>query len=293
MNSQDTNPQQLAEEQQIVRNIAGLPKETEITFIDTGWDSRVYSFTQGSEKFFVKFPRSEKIQGRYAQEIAALDVARNLRANIALPEILWRDENNAYFGYKGVPGAPLSEQITLLDRAEKQAIGTALGNFLKQFHTQTIIGARNVSVNKEIAQFQEWYEPAKAVLQARFTAHEQHTLETLIFETWPKHMRELGRTQALCHGDLHLKNIMYADGSIGIIDFGDVALYDCSKDLIDFEDEDIFDSAIRAYGDSDMLRQKIAVRTNTLHIIGLTYNIKKQNREGIERQIRALKKLVI
>lgn len=69
----------------------------------------------------------------------------------------------------------------------------------------------------------------------------------------------------MCHGDLGYWNmVLREDGGIGVIDFGDIGHYDRSKDFIGFEDAEALDEALKVYGDSELLRQKVAIRQKVL-----------------------------
>jgi len=284
MHSQDTDPQVIKEEIDLVSQ---QTNSHTIVLNDKGWDSRVYSVNNG--EFFFKFPRSEKIRNRYTQEIAALDIAKRLHI-VHVPEILWRDPSNHFFGYRGVPGVVLNDHLRSLSKREKVQVGESIGHFLTLFHTQTFPGLRVKTIDDEISQLHEWYQPAIPVLRQAYTKGEYNNLDTLVQETWPAQMKALGRVAALCHGDLHLDNMLLTpDGALGIIDFGDVAEYDQSKDFIDFEDPAIEAAALAVYGDHERLREKIAVRKKVIQIISLTYNIKKKRAASVQKWLELIR----
>lgn len=156
MPSQITDPRTIEAEKQIITDVAGLTSVADITLNDRGWDSRVYSFDNG--RYFFKFPRSEKIQGRFRYEIAAIKFLATLETRVVAQKILWEHPDNAYFGYEGVQGVPVSELIGSLQQHQKQRIGEALGDFLKQFHTLKLPGARTMTLVDEAQQIQRWYK---------------------------------------------------------------------------------------------------------------------------------------
>ena len=284
MHSQHTNPEIIKQETELVAKQTG---SSAITLNDTGWDSRVYSVDDG--RFFFKFPRSEKIQGRYAQEIAALELAKHIDG-VTVPDVRWYDPQNRFFGYQGVPGTLLDNVVSSLSTHQKTQIGRQIGTFLAEFHQQTFPGVRTKTIADEIAQFQEWYQPAIPVLRAAYTATEYGHLDQLVRETWPRRIEKLGRVRALCHGDLHLNNMLLTpDNAFGVIDFGDVAEYDQSKDFVDLDDPDIEEAAIQTYGDTPRLREKIAVRKKIISIISLTYNIKKERTESVQKWLELIR----
>ncbi len=280
MPEQTTDPKIIEAERQTIRSVAGLPENEEIKLNETGWDSRVYSFNDG--KYFFKFPRSTKIQGRYVYELDAIKAAASLDVPVLFQEILWQHPENAYFGYRGVPGQPLSGVVEELPLSELQNIGEKLGHFLKAFHALSLPGARRMSLNDESDQIQRWYEQNHAQLKVNFSDPEQAALHKLVYETWPAKLHELGSDPVLSHGDLHSENILYDEsGSVGIIDFGDVAYYDRSKDFLELDDnKHIFSSVMQAYSINDpQLADKIAVRQDMIQIINFGYHAGKGNLE--------------
>ncbi len=289
MPSQKTDASIIENEKQLIKDTAGLSSTDEIIFNDRGWDSRVYSF---GDCYYFKFPRSEKIQSRYKYEIAAIKFMANLNVRIVAQKILWEHPANAYFGYEGVQGQPVSSIIDKLESSQKQTVGNVLGDFLKHFHELKLPGARTMSLEDESKQIQRWYEDSKAIIQKWFTETEQHKLHNLVYEEWPSKLIELGSEPVLCHGDLHFENVLYDEsGTVGIIDFGDVAYFDRSKDFLELEeDEEIFGAALKTYGNQDShLKQKIAVRQAMIQIINLGFHAGKDDEANIERTVEKIR----
>ena len=67
-------------EKQIIKRLANLSSIGEIIEHKGGWDSRVYGFD--NDRYFFKFPRTDKIKESYANEIAALKLANSLGTKI-------------------------------------------------------------------------------------------------------------------------------------------------------------------------------------------------------------------
>lgn len=287
---QKTDTSIIENEKQLIKSVAGLSSTDEITLNDRGWDSRVYSFEGG--RYYFKFPRSEKIQSRYKYEIAAIKFIATLDTKIEAQKILWEHSENAYFGYEGVQGQPVSSIINELGTSQKQAIGDVVGDFLKHFHELKLPDARTMSLEDESKQIERWYENCKSTLQKWFTESEQKKLQKLVYEEWPSKLIELGSEPVLCHGDLHFENILYdEDGAIGIIDFGDIAYFDRSKNFLELEeDKEIFGAILNTYGRHDAhLKQKIAVRQAMIQIINLGFHAGKEDRDNIEQTVEKIR----
>jgi aminoglycoside phosphotransferase (APT) family kinase protein len=268
--NQPTPAKILEQEQQLIRKLAKLSDEVKITFNDIGWDSRVYIVNEG--QFIFKFPRTERTKHQYKDEIPALRLVSQIKADVGLPTLLWEHPNNDYLGYKGVPGVSVDTIATALDANQKQVIGKCLGDFLVKLHKLDLPGARTMTIEDEIKQFQQNYTDRQPEIHKVFSSDEYEKLRTFMFDTMPARLTELGGDTVLCHGDLGYWNIIYGPGdTIGVIDFGDIGYYDRSKDFIGLEDEEALDAALAVYGDSHLLRQKIAVRQTALRIMDVPY----------------------
>lgn len=278
------------QEKQLVQQLAGIKKGA-IELNDIGWTSRVYLVDNGRLVF--KFPRSDVVKKEYEQEVIILKLLEQADTNIQLPKIRWTHPNNDYIGYEGIIGRTLDEVSKTLEETEKQQIGTDIGNFLKQLHNMNYQGGNDMSVEDEIAQFQSKYLEAIPVLERKFTADEQVRVKQLITEIMPKEMRELGGKPVVCHGDLGYWNIVYkGDGMVGLIDFGDIGNYDQSKDLMGLSDQIILDSALNVYGDSQLLRKKIAIRRKVLPVMDISYFESKNNTERLDKTLVELRQSI-
>lgn len=290
MPNQQTDNLTIENEKQLIKDAVGLSSVNEIKLNDRGWDSRVYSFNYG--KYFFKFPRSKKIQARYKYEIAAIKFIADIETDVIAQKILWKHPANEYFGYEGVKGTAVSEIIGQLTKGQKEKIGNSIGGFLKQFHKLHLPGARTMTIEDEAKQIERWYENCQGALSEWFSDHEQKQLHNLVYDIWPERLRELGSEMVLSHGDLHFENILYGhDGTVGIIDFGDVAYYDRSKDFLELEgDEDIFKAVLGRYGHHDNdLKNKIAVRQAMIQIINLGFHTGKKDKGNIKLTVDKIK----
>ncbi len=290
MTPQTTSPATIDQERALVRTLAHVD-DAAIVLNDEGWDSRAYIVHDG--QYIFKFPRSEKIRGRYAAQVAALKLAAATHT-VHIPEVAWQHPDNAYFGYKGVPGRAVGDLLMTLDQPAKQRIGRQLGTFLKRFHGLELPTARDMSITEEISQLQNWYEKGVALSQGLFAATEQARLHDLVYEVWPEQLARLGAEQRLCHGDFGFRNIFYSpEDGVGVIDFGDVCRSDPAKDFVNLNDEVMLESALDTYGDtSEAMHQKIALRRAMVQVIKLTASLGKQDRRGTERAVGAIKLLL-
>lgn len=83
--------------------------------------------------------------------------------------------------------------------------------------------------------------------------------------------------------------IVADDGGLGIIDFGDVGYYDRSKDFVGIQEPDIFAAALDAYGRSENLERKIALRRKMWCVIQLTACIGKGDDQAAAEKLTQLR----
>lgn len=278
-------------EKQLIRDLANLSSGSEIVQHDGGWDSRVYSFD--NERYFFKFPRTDKVKESFAREVAALKVASRLGAEVKVPKVLWEHPDNSYFGYEGVQGVLLNTVYDRLEASIKQGIGTALGEFLKRFHQCKLDGVPMVDSAEEIAQLHRWYEDVLPTIRREFSENEQSEIESLVYGKIPETIGKLGGTMRLGHGDLAPWNVIYDEGGrIGIIDFGKVCYCDPSRDLMYIGDEVMTEYSLRTYGDMPQLREKARARALYPEINSLMYYSGKGVDSGIARAVMRIKRLL-
>lgn len=284
MQSQETSASTIAQEKQIIQGVLGGIDLDAISLNDSGWDSRVYEIKPYN--YFFKFPRSDKIRRRYAHELEALRTANSLASNVHIPELLWVGERHTYFGYQGITGKPLRHILSELGKDQKQSIGKDIGEFLRLLHASKSAGLRVVSPQDEANQIQRWYTDNQREIAGLFTPAETTRLEKLVHETWPQQLLSLGSDPVLSHGDFHFENILFdTKEGVGIIDFGDAACYDRSKDFLELgEDLLMYESVLQSYGATpENLQEKIAIRKNMIQVINLGFYIGKKNTLGIQK----------
>jgi hypothetical protein len=83
------------------------------------------------------------------------------------------------------------------------------------------------------------------------------------------------------------------DGQVGVIDFGDVAYADVSRDFIDFPDDEMLFAALESYGADDLLTQKVAFRRKIVPIMGLVFYEVKGEFDNIEKNIAKIRETII
>jgi aminoglycoside phosphotransferase len=187
-------------------------------------------------------------------------------------------------GYKGIVGVGLHTIIEQLAKAKKIQLGTYIGSFLKNFHSQQLEGIPIFTVASEIALLQEKYQLSRPIIASSVPASDVIKLDTYIKSTLSQELHFLGSKTVLSHGDLGLWNMLYTnDGNLGFIDFEDIGYYDESKDFTGLTDPLMLNSALRAYGsDSPELRQKIIARSKITTINDVSFFKDKDNAKALK-----------
>lgn len=243
---------------------------------DHGWTSRVYLIDDG--KIVFKFPRMEAVKKEYVQEIKIYKLLEQLHVHLQVPKLRWTDQDNNYFGYEGIVGGQFSSEIARIPDDEKRRLGRDIGEFLKQLHQLHLSEPHVMTVEDEIKQAHEKYAGCLDTLRNHFNSEETARLAKFMHESMPSTMRQLGGDSALCHGDLGYWNMLLKDdGTLGVIDFGDIGYYDRSKDFCGLQDQTMLDAALTEYGDDKVLREKIDIRQQYLPFFDLQYFAASRN----------------
>ncbi len=282
---------QRQQDESIIRRALVLDEHSRIAYVDEGWDSRVYVVNGGEAVF--KFPRAPRVIAQYRHEIAALRLLEDLDTGVPTPRVRWVGPDLGYFGYVGVVGEPLSVGA-VLEPDVRKAAGAALGRLLRTLHDAHLDGAPSVNVDEEISIYAGALEHAMSTLVAAFSTQDKRRIETFILGELPDEMRRLGGVPKLSHADLGPWNLIVGpDRSIGVIDLGDVAYYDESKDFSGFNDELILRTALDAYGADDLLREKAALRIKALPVLDLPFSLGKGDQRGVDACLDLVRRRIV
>ena len=161
-------------------------------------------------------------------------------------------------------------------------------------HELDLPDVRVMDVEAEIADLRTKWAGAAPIVASRFTVAERSRLDAFYAEAMPTEMRRLGGDPVLCHGDLGPWNILVdKDGTIGVIDFGDVCRCDRSKDLVGMYEPVALDAALAAYGDRPGLRDKIAVRARALPAMDVIFFAGKDDDERLATCVDRIRELLL
>ncbi|MGM0601155.1 MAG: aminoglycoside phosphotransferase family protein [Candidatus Rifleibacteriota bacterium] len=280
--SQQTENKTIAAEKDLMRKIFGLSKTAPVDFNDAGWTSRVYMYNGG--EFVAKFPRYEQVKKEYVFEAGAYELVGD-NTDIDTPKMVEVGKDYSFIAYQGIVGKTLNKIADLSD-TDKARIGAAIGSFLRKFHRFSVSGCNSQTVEDEINECTEKFEMGRSEIARRSDTAQLRIIERFVHTGLPSALTKLGTRMVFSHGDLGYWNMIYqSNGRTGIIDFGDVGYYDESRDFVGLSDETVFNSAISAYGLSNNLVKKAAIRKLVLPIVELPFHIGKNDAAGVSTTI--------
>jgi len=272
----------------IVKELASITDENRISLNEIGWTSRVYIVDNG--EFVFKFLKNKKYKEELEHEINILKLIQKHEFCVCIPSISIVGEGNTYIGCRGITGKSMTTKIiSEFSEEQKRKIGAQIGLFLKKLHLIEYKGKSPSTENSIMEWFQESFSKRKRTLKKYFNEKELGFIEKLV-ASLPQRSAKLGIEEVFCHGDLGYNNILLTnDLEVGVIDFGDAGNLDKSYDFIGIEDDVILDSAIIAYGDDDVLREKVAIRRQLLPLMEMLFLIDRKEKEEIRKHINTIR----
>lgn len=272
-----------------VRKIFGLSETAEISYNPTGWTSRVYLYGDG--ELVAKFPRSEEIKKEYSFEVQAYQLIQGID-HVDIPEIVEIGSDYSFVAYKGIIGQTL-DNVKDLNHKAQEAIGTAIGGFLRELHKISTSCCNGQSIDDEIKECIDKFEMGRSEIIKRADSAQIMALEHFIHEFFPAELRRMGEKSVYSHGDLGYWNMVCrSNGRIGVIDFGDAGFYDESRDFVGLANQKVLQSALSAYGASKQIEMKAAIRKVVLPVVRLPYYIGKRNPHGVRATISRILKMI-
>lgn len=275
-------------EKAIVSQHTGVPVD-EIILNNNGWTSRVYLIDGGRLVF--KFPRTAIAREHYVHEIAALQLCAGLKSPVKTPTVQWVADDYVYLGMQGIIGLNVDTHPHLSE-ADRIRIGTELGMFLQLLHKQDPEGYPSSTLEDEITIATDKYLSGREILFTHLSTDEQQQVERFMMELFPAVLRNYNQDSVLSHGDLGMWNALYdRERGVGVIDFGDVGVYDRCRDFVGMVDDTILDAALGVYGRfaDQAFRAQIALRQLRMPIVDLPYFIETGDQAGIERMLTLLR----
>lgn len=229
----------------------------EIEFLGAGYDSEAFLLNQA---YVFKFPRHARAARNLYKEAIVLKEIKD-KVPLKVPAICFigtSDQPNqlTFAGHEKIEGVPLdAELLATLTNERKEEMAKELAAFFKALHKiELSTQIEGLEVNKKGKAAYEYEIIKKAAYP-----HLKETVQHQIDEVYRQLLKQDFQYQkCLIHNDFGASNVYYdqADDKIcGLIDFGDVAIYDRDMEFVclmyDYEegfDQEFVQKVLTYYG---------------------------------------------
>ena len=247
-------------------------------------------------KYLFRFPRHDEAYNAISKEYKILEVLnKKLPSNIKVPNYIFSnlDGDFPYVGYKLIDGIFLTGEVFEgLTKEEKDKVLNSMSVFLNILHS---IDYHELGLEPTNAI--EWYKDLYNRVQNicfKYFDEELKYKTMKLFETFFSDETMHNYKPTLVHGDLSEDHILITEGGVGIIDFGDLMVFDPAYDLIwaYICGKDFYEQLLDKYeGNKDDYFEH---RIRDFHIIrppydGVIYADETKNNEMIDDEVNALK----
>lgn len=225
---------------------------------DSGWDNYAIKV---DDTYLFRFPRRQASLNQIQEEIEVLNALRpNLPRSVQVPNYLVTNLASDYpfVYYQMIPGEPLTRDLyAKFTAAEKSRFIENLVTFLSTLHQIDPARCPSLARIDAPAKYRDLYRQAIDICFKYLTPPEQAKTRDL-FEHYLADPSLQTYTPTIVHGDLSENHILITEDGIGIIDFGDVDIFDPAIDLSWFYlfDRDLFQTILTKYYGHDDLDAK-------------------------------------
>lgn len=185
-------------------------------------------------KYLFRFPRNEEAYKAINKEYKILEILnKKLPSNIKVPNYIYSNINDDYLfvGYEIIQGDFLTEDVfNSLDESKKDNVLNNMAIFLNVLHSvnYTELGLEPVN---SIEWYKDLFDRVQKICFKYFNDNlkeKTNQLLNMFFNDETMHNYE----PTLVHGDLSEDHIIVTNDGVGIIDFGDLMVFDPAYDLI-------------------------------------------------------------
>lgn len=185
-------------------------------------------------KYIFRFPKHEDAYYAISKEYKVLKILNErLPKNIKVPNYIYSSLNTDYpfVGYELIDGIFLTKDVYAgLDNDKKTILSNDMAEFLNVLHSidYKILG---LDIEDPIKKYQDFF----SLIQANcFKYFDKDLIDVTIkfFDYYFNDKTMFDYTPTLIHGDLSEDHIIITEEGVGIIDFGDLMVFDPAYDLI-------------------------------------------------------------
>lgn len=202
-------------------------------------------------KYLFRFPRNEEAYVAINKEYKILDVLnKKLPSNIKVPNYIYSNlsDNYPFVGYEMIQGDFLTDDIfASLTETKKEKVLNDMATFLNTLHS---IDYKELGL--EPTNPIEWYKDLFNRVQSICFKYFDDNLKEKTIQLFNMYFEDetmYNYEPTLVHGDLSDDHIIITSDGVGIIDFGDLMVFDPAYDLIwaYICDVDFYDELLKKY----------------------------------------------
>lgn len=197
----------------------------------SGWTNFVI---KADHQYIFRFPVKPEAYEAIHKEYKILKILnQKLPPHIKVPNYIYiqLDTDYPYVGYKLIEGEPLTNEVFVsLSATQKNHISDCMSDFLNILHSINY-KELNLTIQNPI----KWYQELYTRIQNNCFPYFDEKLKTAtanFFENYFNDKTMTDYTPALIHGDLSEDHILVTKDGVGVIDFGDLMVFDPAYDLI-------------------------------------------------------------
>ena len=291
MNRYITN---LAEAKEKIIDLYPKFKTSKFVADEKGWDNFVVKV---DNKFIFRFSRRPESQIILELEKVLLaSLSKGLSNKIEIPDFIYCNltENGPFIGYKMIEGTFLTKDIyNKLSEKEKNNLAKTSAEFLTELHSVNI-SCYDFDVIEPISNYKLRYDEFKRICFKYLNREEQY-LTTQLFEDYFNDSTMIEYRASVIHGDLSSDHILLTNNGLGIIDFGDLSVFDPAFDFTwaYLLDEKLYDKVFEYYKGHKDKNFKHRIKDFYVKIIsyyGIVYGEQTNNQDLIQEELKNLGK---
>lgn len=185
-------------------------------------------------KYLFRFPRNDEAYKAVNKEYKILKILNEkLPSHIKVPKYIYSrlHTDYPYVGYELIEGEFLTNELyERLSAGEKEKVLNGMSEFLNILHSIDY-KELNLEIKNPIQWYKEFYGRIQKICFKYFDEDlKAKTIE--LFENYFNDETMTNYTPTLIHGDLSEDHILVTGDGVGIIDFGDLMVFEPSYDLI-------------------------------------------------------------
>ncbi len=261
---------------------------------NNGWDNFVVKV---DETYIFRFSRNEDSYRTLKMENEILkELNHILPETIKVPKFIYQNfESEPFVGYEMIKGEFLTQELyEKMTVKQRENLVEDMAEFLNLLHGIDV-NQIELDVIEPISNYQMRYNEFQKNCFFYLNQHEQNLMIDL-FESYFQDKRMTNYVPAVIHGDLSFKHMIVTENGIGIIDFGDVRIFDPAYDFAWSYvcDKKLFYQILEKYkgNNDDYFEARINFYIKIMPYYGIVYGDRIQNRALIKKEVENLRKIL-